>query len=278
MTLLNYIVWDPSRVFFYIPYIHHPVTYYGLLFAAGFLLAFYRQRVWLKTLIPPVQANLLVDRLAWFLILGTIIGARLVHVFFYDWPYYADRPDQIFAIWNGGLASHGGVLGILIALGFFRLSIKKKYPKLTYLTWLDGLSLSTPIMACCIRLGNFVNQEIIGEQTKLPWGVIFLHPAEAVSVVPRHPVQLYEALFYILIFFGLIVLWDKVKDRWNHGKLAGLFLVLLFTFRFFIDFLKLPQEVGQPILGMHMGQTLSLPLIALGLILFFRPKQKKFPN
>ncbi len=159
---------------------------------------------------PKEIAYLLTDRLCWFVVAGTIIGARLGDVFFYNWSHFRHHPLEIFKIWHGGLASHGGVLGVVLALYLYLKYIQKWIPQLTFLTLLDFVAIPSALVACFIRLGNFMNQEILGIPTDLPWGVVFGHPAENVPPFPRHPVQLYEAGAYLITFFVL----------WNYGKIS----------------------------------------------------------
>src|SRR5262249_26035814 len=142
----------------------------------------------------------LTDRLSVLIAAGVVVGARLGHVFFYDWPYYKTHPKSILKIWEGGLASHGGAIGALIGLVIFILMSKKQAQKLTFLAVLDALAVPTPLAGGLIRIGNFMNQEITGIPTSMPWAVTFRHPVDGLPGVPVHPVQLYEALFYFLVF------------------------------------------------------------------------------
>lgn len=218
-------------------------------------------------------ATFLTDRLTWYVILGTLIGARLGHVFFYDWPFYQDRPLDIFKIWQGGLASHGGVLGVMAGLCLYRQSIAKQFPHLTMIALFDLLVIPSGIVAFCIRMGNFFNQEILGPPTTLPWAVVFGHPFEGGAPIPRHPTQLYEALAYLAIFSLLYFLWYRRPALWRPGFLSGIFFILLFSSRFFLEFIKETQSYVIDESYLQMGQILSLPFIALGFALYyFGPK------
>jgi phosphatidylglycerol:prolipoprotein diacylglycerol transferase len=217
----------------------------------------------------------LADRLCWFLIVGTLIGARLGVVFFYDWPYYQSQPLEIFKIWKGGLASHGGALGIALALYFYVLYIRKWVPSATFLKLLDAVSIPAALGAGCIRLGNFVNQEILGTPTQMPWGVIFGDPADGSTPVPRHPIQLYEAAAYFLTFIFLYWLWRKKGDQLRTGILSGLLLIFVFLSRFILEFWKSNQESFVDISFFQMGQFLSLPFILLGVLFIFYPKKNQ---
>ena len=263
MSLLATFYWNPDPVAFYIPIVNHPVVWYSLFFALGYLLVY----LIVSKLIGPHKKFL--ESLAWYSFVGMLLGARLGHVFFYEWDYFKAHPLKILFTWEGGLASHGGAIGILIALWFFWSKHKRDIPGLTWQKLLDILTIAIPVAACCIRIGNFFNQEILGTATDLWWGVYFGHPAEANSIQPCHPVQLYEALFYLLT--GGLLYWIYSRYKPTPGKTAGLFFILIFTFRFFIEFLKLPQTHSD-LSGLYMGQLLSIPFIIFGIFLLIRPR------
>jgi prolipoprotein diacylglyceryl transferase len=218
-------------------------------------------------------AYLLTDRLCWFVVTGTLIGARLGAVFFYDWPYFREHPMEIFKIWHGGLASHGGVLGVMLALYLYTKYIQRWVPQLSFLRLLDYVAVPSVIVACFIRLGNFMNQEIVGTPTTLPWGVLFGHPAENVSNIPRHPVQLYEAIAYLIIFFFLWFMWKKQSINERPGAIIGTIFILGFSSRFFLEFWKATQESAMIDSSfLQVGQILSIPFILLGVFLLWRAK------
>lgn len=206
------------------------------------------------------------DQLTWFVVIGTVIGARLGHVLFYDWNYYSTHLIDIIMIRQGGLASHGGTLGIILSLYLFRFWNKKKFPEFTLITIIDSLIIPTLPACFCIRIGNFINQEILGTPTNVPWAVIFGDPADRSAVVPRHPVQLYEAMSYVLIFIILYTLSKKIKNL-QPGILSGLFFILSFGFRFFLEFFKSLQGSIVDESFLQMGQYLSIPFILLGIAL-----------
>lgn len=275
------LIWDPDRNFFVLPYIGHPVTWYGLLFAFGFMVGYFLIRKIFTDFLAGGRlseaeakddAARLTDRLSMFVVLGTIIGARLGHVFFYGWPYYRERPFEIFKVWEGGLASHGGAAGVFIGLLLFIWWNRKAYKRLTFLAVLDALVVPTAFVAGCIRIGNFINQEITGIPTDLPWGVIFMHPVDGVPGIPIHPVQLYESAAYFAVFAFLFTVWRQRAYRIGFGLLSGWFFTLVFGFRFIIEFLKMPQsewlDVNSPV---TMGQLLSIPFIlsGIGLLIFY---------
>lgn len=277
-------LWDPSREIFIIPGVRHPITWYGLLFACGFIVGYFLiRRLFSVHLmqqgVPHLRAKLegitLADRLTLLVVLGTVIGARIGHVFFYEWDYYSRHLLSIIKVWEGGLASHGGAIGILIALGIFRLWSRKQYPTLTFLAVLDAIMIPAAFVAGCIRIGNFINQEILGKPTTLPWGVHFLHPLQEAPPSPLHPVQLYEALTYFAIFSLLLFIWKKRSCKLGEGILSGIFFLLVFGSRFLIEFLKLPQTASDATSFLNVGQRLSLPFIVLGIILLWRGLRRR---
>ncbi|MBS4168577.1 prolipoprotein diacylglyceryl transferase [Parachlamydia sp. AcF125] len=240
-----------------------------------------RSRADLETLFPqtiaPVKqlCTALADQITWFVTVGTVVGARLGEIFFYDWPHYRDHPLDMFKIWEGGLASHGGVIGILIALFLFHRSIQKKFPELSILTLFDCLCIPACLGAFWIRIGNFFNQEIIGTYTNVPWAVVFGHPIYGQPGIPRHPVQLYEAFSYLGIFIFLYALWRWEKLKLAEGVLAGLFFILSFSARFLLEFFKLPMSYMVDESFLQMGQYLSIPFVLLGLFLVFYSHKKQ---
>jgi phosphatidylglycerol---prolipoprotein diacylglyceryl transferase len=219
---------------------------------------------------------LITDKLVVYMILATVIGARLGHLIFYEKPqYYLKNPLIIFKVWEGGLASHGAAVAILIALIFFVKELKKYSPKITYVHLLDFISPSIAFAGFCIRIGNFINQEIIGIKTNLFWAVVFLNPMEGYEVVPRHPVQLYEAFFYFIVFIILFYLSKKSYFLLKEGKLFSIFLISIFTFRFFIEFLKVKESNVINENFLNVGQILSIPFIIIGFIFLFWGQIKK---
>lgn len=221
---------------------------------------------------------LLTDRLCWFVVAGTLIGARLGEVFFYDWPRYQYQLLEIFKVWKGGLSSHGGTIGVLIALYLYTLYVRKWIPSLTFLRLIDYVSIPTALVACMIRIGNFINQEILGTPTMLPWGVIFGNPLDGTIPTPRHPVQLYESFSYLAIFMILLSIWKRKGTTLKPGVISGLLLILIFTSRFFLEFWKSNQEsFWGDLFHLQMGQWLSLPFIVLGII-FFTYRRSNYPK
>lgn len=278
MHKLGYFYWDPDPAIFdfNLPLLHRPILWYGFFFALGFFIA-YKCFIYLLSFERSrKQATQIADRLILFVIIGTLLGARIGELLFYqDWRWWISHPLSVFYVWEGGLSSHGAAIGILVALmgaarsqkSFF-LSQKRWIDRFKNL--LDWVVIPVALAAVFIRIGNFFNQEIVGTPTQVPWAVLFGHPADGRIAVPRHPVQLYEALVYLLISGILWRVWKYWNSNENQeGRLAGLFLLLTFTARFLLEFFKEEQSIYLgPASWLTMGQILSLPMIFLGLYLF----------
>jgi prolipoprotein diacylglyceryl transferase len=269
--LFAWLVWNPDREIFRIPYIDHPVMWYGVLFVSGFLLGYFQMVALLKTKLNDKDASQrLTDKLILYTIVGTIVGARLGHVLFYDLNYTLEHPLSLFMVWNGGLASHGGTIGVMIALFLFCRSVRKQYPQLTFMVMLDMVCVPTAIVAVFIRLGNFVNQEILGTKTSVPWAIIFGSPYDGSAPTPRHPVVLYEALSYLFCYFVVRHLWIKYHDTWKPGRIVGVFFLIVFGSRFVLEYFKADLGHLEWIPFLQMGQLLSIPFILAGTLLYLR--------
>ncbi|HEY7636692.1 MAG TPA: prolipoprotein diacylglyceryl transferase [Gemmatimonadales bacterium] len=237
------------------------IRWYGVLFALG-LLASYEVgwRIFQRDGLPRPE----VDRLFAYVVIGTVVGARLGHTLLYEPGYYLTHPLQILYVWRGGLASHGGAVGIILAVWWF--GRKTGQPML----WLlDRVGLVAPIAAASIRLGNLFNSEIVGKPTEVPWAVIFAR----VDPRPRHPAQVYEALGYLVIGLVLWLARRRSSLPRQNGRMFGATLVLIFAFRFGIEFLKEPQVAAEAGMTFDLGQLLSIPLVVVGLILMFLPRR-----
>ncbi|MCE2743862.1 MAG: prolipoprotein diacylglyceryl transferase [Fluviicola sp.] len=252
---------------------------YGLLFISGLILGFFIiKRVFKKEGIP--EADL--DKLVMYMVIATIVGARLGHVLFYG-PYfdgengYFSNPINIIKVWEGGLASHGGAIAILIALWMYSKKVSKKP-----LMWiLDRIAAPIAIAAAFIRLGNLVNGEIVGDETTVPWGFRFMrndcNPPFDCSweqIPVRHPAQLYEAICYLIIFAILMYFFWKKQAYNKPGFVFGLFLALLFIARFFVEFVKLGQTERDNTLFLNTGQLLSIPFVLAGIYILWNSIKK----
>lgn len=191
--------------------------------------------------------------------IGTIVGARLGHCFFYEPEYYLARPLEILKVWHGGLASHGAAIGILLALWLFVRKEKKPY-----LWIIDRVVIVVALAGTMIRLGNLMNSEIYGVETTLPWGFVFLRNGET---APKHPTQIYEALAYLITFGVLMRIYWKNLGKQKPGLLFGLFLIFVFGFRFLVEYIKEDQVGFEAGMKLNMGQWLSIPLVLAGIAL-----------
>lgn len=242
------------------------LRWYGLLFALGFFLGFLIVK---KMFEADGAPETWLDSCFMAMIFGAVIGARLGHVFFYDWAYYSQHPGEILAVWHGGLASHGGAMGILLTLWWFSKKISRRP-----MFWiLDKVAVPTALAGSFIRLGNLMNSEIIGKPSELPWAVKFVnaHPT-ALGDVARHPVQVYEAIAYLLSFGILYYIYWYTNRREKPGFIIGLFFVLIFGARLLLEQFKESQGGFESALGnlMSTGQWLSIPFIVVGAYFMLR--------
>jgi prolipoprotein diacylglyceryl transferase len=204
--------------------------------------------------------------LVWYMILGTVLGARLGHCLFYNPGYYLSHPIEILEIWKGGLASHGAAIGILTAIYIY----VRKRKDISFLWIMDRIVITVALAGFFIRMGNLFNSEIIGKPTNANWGFVFA----SIDNVPRHPAQLYEAIAYLIIFFFIFAIYFKTDGKFKEGLIFGLFLILIFTFRFFVEFLKENQSLFEEKMFLNMGQLLSIPFVLFGIYLLFRKSKK----
>lgn len=266
--ILNYIIWSPRPEIFEIaiPGIGTLAPrWYGLLFALGFVFGYIIMLKIFKKERIPVRV---LDQLATYMIIATIIGARLGHVLFYEPRDYFSDPIQILMVWKGGLASHGAGIAIIIALLIFSRRNRKPY------IWIfDRISIVVALAGAFIRTGNLMNSEIYGVETSLPWGFRFINTDP--SLLAKHPTQIYEGLAYLLIFIYLWIVYLKRDGKPRPGFLFAMFMILIFSFRFFIEFLKEPQVAFESGMQLNMGQLLSIPFVLLGVVTLFIIYSKK---
>lgn len=252
--IFQIIVWDADPIIFRLGPL--AVRWYGVLFASGFLFGYIMMRKIFKN---EGIGDEVLDRLTIYMAVGTIVGARIGHCLFYEPAYYLSNPLEILYIWHGGLASHGAAIGILLALWIFVRKEKK-----TMLWVLDRVVIVVALAGALIRLGNLMNSEIYGIETTLPWGFVFLRSGET---LPKHPTQIYEAISYLAIFVLLFRIYWRKKGQIVTGVIFGLFLILVFTARFFIEFIKEDQVSFEASMRLNMGQWLSIPLVIGGLVI-----------
>lgn len=256
------IVWNVSPEIFSVGPV--AVRWYGLLFASSFLAGFLIIR-WVFRQENKPEKDL--DELLFYMIIATVLGARLGHCIFYDPVYYFSNPLRILKIWEGGLASHGAAIAIFIALYLYA----RKKPDQKYLWLLDRIAIVVALSGFFIRLGNLFNSEIIGKPTTAAWAFIF----SRIDMIPRHPTQLYESFAYLLIFIMLMKIYLANRNKTAPGLLISTFMVSVFTVRFFIEFLKENQSDFEAAMPINMGQILSIPLMLAGIIMLMRLRTKK---
>jgi len=258
MTL--FITWDVSPEIFRIG--SFEVRWYGLMFAFSFYFGYLIVRHMFR---KEGMNEKKLDNLATWMILATIIGARLGHTLFYQPDYYLRNPLEILKIWEGGLASHGAAIVIAIALYWF--ARKQKW---NFLWLIDRIVVPVALAGFFIRMGNLFNSEIYGKPTSLPWGFIFT----SVDDIPRHPSQLYEAISYLAIFFLLSWYYLRKGVKTVNGLIFGWFLILIFGVRILIEFLKEPQVSFEQTMTLNMGQWLSIPLVLAGMAILWYANRK----
>jgi phosphatidylglycerol---prolipoprotein diacylglyceryl transferase len=239
------------------------IRWYGVMYILAFLASYFLVKYQIRKKRLPIDINTVND-LFLFLVIGLIIGARLGYVIFYNLPFYLAHPLKLFAVWEGGMSFHGGLIGIILCALIF-----SKKRKVNFWLMADLISVTAPIGLGLGRLGNFINAELYGRVTNLPWGMIF----PSAGVLPRHPSQLYELFLEGILLFG--ILWWIKDFPFKKGTLFCLFLLLYSIFRFFIEFFREPDpQLGFIVSFITMGQILSIFMFILSLVLLhFRSKK-----
>lgn len=273
--LLNYIPWDVNPEIFRIGAV--AVRWYGLFWAIGiYATLLITTKIFKHEKLPEAW----IDKLFIYTVLGAILGARLGHCFFYEWKlvaepisflgitfnyenHYLSHPWELLYVWRGGLASHGGAIGILIAMILFNKNVSKKG-----INWIfDRLLIGVCLCGAAIRFGNLMNSEIYGDATSLPWGFIFVRTGET---QPMHPTQIYEMIYCLVTFAIMWFMYWKKEAYKKNGLLFGIFLIGVFGSRFMLEFIKNNQEAFESGLPLNMGQWLSIPFIVWGIWLLLR--------
>lgn len=273
--MLTFIIWDISPRIFTLELFgtEFPITWYGLLFAASFLIG-----QWLISYLyardhKPASD---VELLTLYVVIATVVGARLGHYLFYEWELLISQPGQwltsMLSLPFKGLASHGATIALLTALYVY----SRKRSDQRFLWVADRVVIGVSLGGALIRLGNLMNSEIYGKPTSLPWGFAFVQETdpELLPVVPRHPTQVYEALFCLFLLALTFCLWKRKRQLLSDGIITGIFLILLFSFRFLVEFLKTNQEVFEDTMTLNMGQILSIPAVLMGLGILFTAFRK----
>ena len=297
--LLNYITWNVDPVLIHLGSLE--IRWYGLLWALGFFVGYFVMRRMYRR---EKMTDDSMDKLLIYMLVFTVIGARIGHCLFYEPEFYLSHPLKMLAVWEGGLASHGGAIGILIGLWIYvrnyNKSPKKKDEKqrITYIWILDRIVVAVCLVGALIRVGNVMNHEIYGTPTSLPWGFVFLRGAEQFcgtfdnytacnawdapcppsQWLPCHPTGLYEA-FFCLVAMGILLWMYYKRDLGNRqpGLMFGTFLIIIFGSRILIEFLKNVQVDFERDMVFDMGQWLSIPfvLVGIGMIVWSFVQRKK---
>jgi prolipoprotein diacylglyceryl transferase len=270
--LLSYITWNADPTAFTIPFWDKEIRWYAFAFIIGFALGLWIvKKIWKNENLNPDWY----DSLFLYVVIATVVGSRLGHVLSYNPGYYFSHPSEIFKTWEGGLASHGGTIGIIIAVWIFSKRVTHKSMLWTF----DRLVVPVGFVAALIRLGNLMNSEIYGGATTLPWGFKFVkdlgncfrdNPCYDWTTTAVHPTQIYEAFFYTLTGFICLWMYWKRKDYKYEGLIFGVFLLGIFLSRFFVEFLKNNQEEFENGMILNMGQLLSIPFVIAGFWLIWR--------
>lgn len=260
---LNAITWNVDPELFSLGPLH--VRWYGLTWALGiWITLLITQRIFKKEKLPEEW----LDKLFMYTVIGTIVGARLGHCIFYGWEHYSANPIEILYIWQGGLASHGGAIGIAVAIYLYNKNVSKK----GYIWVMDRLLVGVTLCAASIRFGNLMNSEIYGNITTLPWGFNFPRDSQWDGAA-HHPTQIYEMLAYISVFVLTSWLYWKKDAIKKPGLIFGAFLVSMFGARFTLEFIKLNQEAFESGMILNMGQILSIPFIVWGIWLIINSRK-----
>ena len=280
--VLNYITWNLDPVAFSVGPLS--VRWYGICWALGFLLGYLlMNKVYKKERMP--EGSL--DSLLIYMLVSTVIGARLGHCLFYEPQYYLSHPLDILKIWEGGLASHGGAIGILIGLWLyvrrFNKSTKKEKTdkqRISYLWILDRIVIPVCLVGALIRVGNVCNSEIYGTPTTLPWGFVFVRGNEQFQgpdgqLLPCHPTGLYEAFFCLVAMVLLLWMFKRGLGDKRPGLMFGTFLIIIFGSRICIEFLKNVQVEFEKSMVLDMGQWLSVPFVLVGVAMIILAYRKR---
>jgi len=249
---VEHFVWNVDPILLHLGPLQ--LRWYGLLFVGSFFLGLYiLQWIYKREGRDPA----VLDTLLIYVMIGAVVGARLMHCFAYEPAFYLSHPLEIFKVWKGGLASHGGLLGVLLALYLFARKYKEDYMWL-----LSRVAIPGALTAAFVRFGNLFNSEILGLPSDKPWAIIF----SRVDMIPRHPVQLYEAFAYLTLLAILLIVYKKVSFATSTKILPPIFLTYMFTVRFLLEYTKTKQADYTWDLPLTTGQALSLPFILIGVV------------
>lgn len=270
---VDFIIWNPDPVIFHLG--NFSLRWYPVLLFAGFYISYLFLRKMFKEEGVPVKT---LESFGVFILLGLFIGGRLMHCLVYEPGYYLHYPLDIIKPWRGelgngakftgirGLAGHGAAIGILLGL---YINARRRHVSVLWI--FDRIAIFGPLVGAFIRIGNLMNSEILGSYSNAPWAFVFAR----INNMPRHPAQLYEAIAYLVIFAIVYIYYKRMRERAKPGAILGLVLILVYVARFIIEFYKAPQTKVEPDMLLNFGQILSIPLLLLGLYLWFRPYSPK---
>lgn len=262
--MFGYIIWDVNPEIFSIG--SFSVRWYGLLFASGFLVG---QRIITHIFKKEGVSETLLDSLLLTMVVATVLGARVGHFAFYEPEVLFKNPLEVIMPPFRGLASHGAVISILIALYIYT-----RVKKMSYLWVVDRIAIVSALGGCFIRFGNLMNSEIVGRPTDVPWGFVFIKNFEY-SQIPRHPAQLYESLSYLVLSALMFWIWNKYKTKTPQGLLLSIYLIGTFSLRFIFEYFKENQVAFENEMSYNMGQILSIPAVLLGVFFLFYALKNK---
>ncbi len=262
--MLQYVIWDVNPEIFHLG--AFSVRWYGLLFALGFLIGMQIMTHIFKQERKPIADT---DTLLIYMVVATILGARLGHFLFYEPEVLFKNPLEVILPPFAGLASHGAFPSIMLALWLYSRRQSSRATGQSFLWVADRMVIMVALAGACIRFGNLMNSEIVGRPTDVPWAFVFMNNNEYAKI-PRHPAQLYESLSCLVLFFFLTWFWNRRKARTPHGSMLGIFLVWVFTLRFFYEYLKEDQVAKEASMYLNIGQQLSIPLVLIGLFCLIR--------
>ncbi len=262
--MLQFVIWEVNPEIFHIG--SFSVRWYGLFFALGFLIGMQIMSSIFKKENKPVADT---DTLLIYMVVCTILGARIGHFLFYEPDVLLHHPLTVITPPFAGLASHGALVGILLGLWLYSRRKESKLSGQTFLWVTDRIAIVVALAGACIRFGNLMNSEIVGRPTDVPWAFVFMNNNEYAKI-PRHPSQLYESLSCLVLFFVLMWFWNRHKERTPPGSMLGIFLIWVFGLRFFYEYLKENQVAFENNLALNMGQILSIPTVLLGIYFLVR--------
>lgn len=270
--MVSFITWNVSPEIFTIPEIAgfgpFPIRWYGLLFALGFFLG---QQIMIHIFKKENKPLADIDALTLYMLISTVIGARIGHFLFYEPQVFFVNPLEVLMPPYAGLASHGAAVGIIT--GLYLYARTRKSTGQTFFWVADRIVITVALGGAFIRFGNLMNSEIVGKFSEMPWAFLFLRNTEYLPIVPRHPAQLYESIACLVLFIFLFRLWSVKKEKLQPGMMVGIFLVWVFTLRFLFEFVKENQVDFENGMALNMGQILSIPVVLLGLYFIWQSRR-----